>query len=443
MNATELTLIRGWINHISYTAMDEAYLDEGQSSKQIIGESIALLIQLGRLNKQAHLSQILQAKKNSDAWRSQALDAVKKLSTLTYRPSRLDDNLECWFDQHFAQMLSNQGVHQVNDLLKLIENAESAIQEKLLSRAAVQKIRRWFSEQTHLHQYLRKPAKLKRITTKMFGIVPFERLEIPLMLKSGNNSNETHLLSPDINSDQMAANRWLATLDNVQTQQLYRREIERFFLWSLIIQQKAISSLVSNDCLAYRTFLEQPQPRAQWVSSAPFAKDSLQWKPFVLTNDQPGLSRNSIVFAERVIVQWITWLHKHQYLLVNPYALIEPLSAIRNESRNKVIDNAMKAPHELKSGNYEEVRRHLIIRLVEQGISVIDLATCRVGQVDRERALVLNHPIDSESLTLIEQHIGFRQLSWRHSDAPLIGKLRGGMNAFSTPRALYKAIKKV
>ena len=55
---------------------------------------------------------------------------------------------------------------------------------------------------------------------------------------------------------------WLQALSH--TQRAYRKEAERFLLWAILHQGRALSSMRNEDCTAYRDFLADPQPRSHW-----------------------------------------------------------------------------------------------------------------------------------------------------------------------------------
>jgi len=48
------------------------------------------------------------------------------------------------------------------------------------------------------------------------------------------------------------------------TQRAYRKEAERFLLWAIVERRKALSSMTTEDCIAYRQFITDPQPRSRW-----------------------------------------------------------------------------------------------------------------------------------------------------------------------------------
>ena len=57
---------------------------------------------------------------------------------------------------------------------------------------------------------------------------------------------------------------WLQALSN--TQRAYRKAAERFLLWAITHKGKALSSMSNEDCIEYRDFLADPQPRSRWCA---------------------------------------------------------------------------------------------------------------------------------------------------------------------------------
>ena len=71
---------------------------------------------------------------------------------------------------------------------------------------------------------------------------------------------------------------WLQTLSN--TQRAYRKEAERFLIWAITHQGKALSSMGNEDCTQYRDFLADPQPRSRWCGDRGRERWSPLWRPF-------------------------------------------------------------------------------------------------------------------------------------------------------------------
>lgn len=71
---------------------------------------------------------------------------------------------------------------------------------------------------------------------------------------------------------------WLSALSH--TQRAYRKEAERFLLWAILERGKALSSMTQEDCIAYREFIADPQPRSTWCGSRARERWSPLWRPF-------------------------------------------------------------------------------------------------------------------------------------------------------------------
>ncbi len=98
------------------------------------------------------------------------------------------------------------------------------------------------------------------------------------------------------------------------TQRAYRKEAERLILWTIVERGRALSSLVTEDAIAYRAFLRRPGPRVRWVG-APQPRSSPTWRPF--TGD---LSARSAAYALSVLNALYRWLIEQRYALANPFA---------------------------------------------------------------------------------------------------------------------------
>src|SRR5262245_26278699 len=111
-----------------------------------------------------------------------------------------------------------------------------------------------------------------------------------------------------------AVNAWLSLHESAATQRAYRKEAERLILWAIVERGRALSSLTTEDAIAYRTFLRHPSPRARWVG-APQPRSSPAWRPFA-----GDLSARSAAYALSVLNALYRWLIEQRYVLANPFA---------------------------------------------------------------------------------------------------------------------------
>lgn len=58
-------------------------------------------------------------------------------------------------------------------------------------------------------------------------------------------------------NDYEAVQAWLELHETSATQRAYRKETERLILWAIVERGRALSSLTTDDALAYRTFVRR------------------------------------------------------------------------------------------------------------------------------------------------------------------------------------------
>ncbi len=108
---------------------------------------------------------------------------------------------------------------------------------------------------------------------------------------------------------------WLQTLSH--TQRAYRKEAERFLLWAITHQGKALSSMNHEDCVAYRDFLADPQPRSRWCGERARERWSPLWRPF-----EGPLSASAQRHAVTILKNLYGFLVDQNYLMGNPWSAL-------------------------------------------------------------------------------------------------------------------------
>lgn len=113
----------------------------------------------------------------------------------------------------------------------------------------------------------------------------------------------------DVGSD-VGPYDWLHYLSH--TQRAYRKEAERFLLWALLERRKPLSSLNTDDCIAYRDFLSAPP--AHWCAPRSRERWSPLWRPF-----EGPLESRAQSFAITVLTNLYRYLNDKCYLSGNPW----------------------------------------------------------------------------------------------------------------------------
>lgn len=109
--------------------------------------------------------------------------------------------------------------------------------------------------------------------------------------------------------------RMASSLSN--TQRAYRKEAERFLLWAIVQRGKPLSSMTQEDCVAYRDFLADPQPRSRWCGDRGRERWSPLWRPF-----EGPLSASAQQHAVTVLKNLYAFLVNSNYLMGNPWASV-------------------------------------------------------------------------------------------------------------------------
>ena len=108
---------------------------------------------------------------------------------------------------------------------------------------------------------------------------------------------------------------WLQALSN--TQRAYRKEAERFLLWAITHKGKALSSMSNEDCIEYRDFLADPQPRSRWCGERGRERWSPLWRPF-----EGPLSASAQRHAVTILKNLYGFLVDQNYLMGNPWSAV-------------------------------------------------------------------------------------------------------------------------
>jgi site-specific recombinase XerD len=99
-----------------------------------------------------------------------------------------------------------------------------------------------------------------------------------------------------------------------KTHSAYRKELERFMLWCVTERGNAMSSLVVDDCEAYKDFLSNIPER--WIGTRR-ARNSQEWRPFA-----DVLSPKSQRYAIQCLRAFFAYLVNVRYLAANPFVAV-------------------------------------------------------------------------------------------------------------------------
>lgn len=290
------------------------------------------------------------------------LEALRWLEGLVAQPPRAGDGVAAWLNPSLASHLERADIFTLAQLAERINGIGYRwyASIKALGAAKAERIVDWLRDHEAstglvLGPHIREPRsklfghELARIVAPATDIRPLEKFIVPAeldgrrglyrrpaeqcLLKAANDYEailawlrSKQGLSPLKTAELKSRRRhrdtgvepplaWLQSLSH--TQRAYRKEAERFLLWAVMHQRKALSSMSNEDCAAYRAFLADPQPRSVWCASRSRERWSPLWRPF-----EGPLSASAQAHAITILKNLYGFLVDQNYLMGNPWASV-------------------------------------------------------------------------------------------------------------------------
>ena len=258
--------------------------------------------------------------------------------------------------------------------------------------------------------------------------------------------------------------------DQKHAQRAYKKELERFLLWCIIIAQKPMSSVNASDCQEYAAFLANPSPNFCGKKAGRHTK---LWKPF---NDKGGLSPLSQRYAINILRSTFDYFCKVRYLAGNPFSVIKS-TVVTKEVDLMHIEKALSAPLWLKlisalegaaiTNSQYRIALATILLLGDSGIRREEAATAKREKLQKSRyadvmeleVLGKGHkkrvvPVSARVMKALENHWNDRGLDISSRDeehllAPLItpnhlaAKAKKDSTRYDSyaPQSLYRLIQ--
>jgi hypothetical protein len=193
--------------------------------------------------------------------------ALEQLRMAPIPQPLIGDDLERWLDPPVAGVLHRAGIRTLAELtLRVPRRRRWWADIDGLGAAGARQIEAFFAA----HPDLTARARALVISTAPSAIVPWERIIVPGDLDGSQGlfraPRATCILRAG--NDYEAVQAWLSLQESPATLRAYRKEAERLMLWAMLERGVALSSLATEDAVAYRAFLRQ-QRRATASSGAP------------------------------------------------------------------------------------------------------------------------------------------------------------------------------
>jgi site-specific recombinase XerD len=290
------------------------------------------------------------------------LDALRWLESLVAQSPRAGDSVAAWLNPALAGHLEAADIFTLAQLVERINGIGRRWYAgiKAMGEGKALRIVEWLREhQDSIELQLGRHVAMARsqlyahelnaVVAPASDIRPLEKFIVPAeldgtrglyrrpqaqcLLKASNDYQailawlrSKHGLTPDQKAHLKARRRqrdlgveqgldWLQALSN--TQRAYRKEAERFLLWAITHKGKALSSMSNEDCIEYRDFLADPQPRSRWCGDRGRERWSPLWRPF-----EGPLSASAQRHAVTILKNLYGFLVDQNYLMGNPWSAV-------------------------------------------------------------------------------------------------------------------------
>ncbi|MGF6506135.1 phage integrase family protein [Paraburkholderia sp. 32] len=319
--ADELAVLRAWYAGVSVRQAVARYLPsalgDGKSARGVLGRIRRRLVDIARA---AHRDDLVALLTHPAAGRQQhakgAALAIDALRTARPREPQIADDIAQWFSPRAVRVLHAYGITTLADLTVRIPRRRQwwkAVPG--LGTASARSIEAFFAAWPALTDRARGLV----VASQRGDIVPWETLKLPHEVdgSAGTFRAPPATCTLDASNDYEAVQTWLSLHESPATQRTYRKEAERLILWAIVERGRALSSLTTEDAIAYRTFLRHPAPRGRWIGPVR-PRTSPDWRPFNGT-----LSARSVAHALSILGALFRWLVEQRYVLANPFAGIK------------------------------------------------------------------------------------------------------------------------
>lgn len=245
-----------------------------------------------------------------------------------------DDALSKWLKQPTVQALSQVNISKVGELKEYVESNGPRwhLHIQRLGQGKARFLENWLRSLKHLGQFaFKSPSTIAaELVTSTFQVAPLERVKINSIELTGelgtNRQQGPNIInaSNDLEAIKCFLERHKG---NEKTYRSYRKELERFLAWCIVEQHKALASVSTADCEAYKCFLANIPTR--WIGPI-CIRTSDRWRPFA-----GQLSSRSQHYAYVAIQIFFQYLTTCGYLRANPFQAVKP-PAVENTD---LLDN--------------------------------------------------------------------------------------------------------
>lgn len=463
-----LSALRAWYEGLGARQAVARYLPDqkstNESSRAMLGRVRRQLAAYAHQRHRPDLARCFEAPASERLRFAQVVArSIEELRTLAKPQPLIGDEVNRWLNPRACEALNAVGIETLADLtLRIPRRHRWWTNIPGLGQAGALKIQSFFNEHLELSD------RARRLITREApqDIVPWERVRLPQDLDGscGSLRAPSETCSLRASNDYEAVQAWIDLHESPATQRAYRREAERLMLWAVVECELPLSSLTTEDAIAYRKFLRQPTPRTRWVGPAR-PRASIEWRPFT-----GKLSARSIAYTVSVLGALFRWLVEQRYVLANPFSglKVRGVGSKAALDRNKALSESewswvvavadmLEIRHDWTVGAAQRMRFVLTFARCT-GLRPAELVQARLGDVapDGEGNLWLSVngkgakqgkvALPGTAVTCLQAYLAQRKLPvarrYWHPETPLVGAVEAAAVAGITSGQLWRTIRK-
>ena len=320
-DAASLSALRAWYEGVPSRQAVMRYLgarmEPGQSARGVLGRLRRQLASLARDRHRGDLAALFEHPEGERARHARAVARAIDVLRDTPTPVPLiGDDVERWLSPRVAGALHAQGIKTLAALtVRIPRRRRWWASIPGIGATGAHHVEAFFAA----HPDLTERARALVATSSPQRITSWDSLQTPKEIDGSQGTFRAPRASCALsaNNDYQAVQTWLSMHESSATLGAYRKEAERLVLWAIVERQRALSSLTTEDAIAYRAFLRRPTPRERWVGP-PRPRTSAEWRPFA-----GALSPRSTSYALSVLGAMYRWLIEQRYVLANPFSGIK------------------------------------------------------------------------------------------------------------------------
>jgi site-specific recombinase XerD len=293
-------------------------------------------------------AQALQHARQGGAITTRALDILIQAADLPRPVPSRTQRISQWFKPKTVEAFKDEGIMTLGDLVDLINRRGAAWWRSVprIGAGRAVSIMRFLQEwpdelgevaveRTHLAPAVTFDLLPVLDPIKKREVAPLGTFQLPARLAGSAGANRSPAFCfISARNDLEAIQCFLARYaGQTHTLRAYTKELERFVLWCALVAFKPMSSLLVDDCEAYKNFLVAPLPE---FCGPRTVKTSKRWRPFAEDRMSAGSQKHALL----VLRAAFDWLVKVRYLAGSPWAAVKD-PAVVEQLEKMDIDRAL------------------------------------------------------------------------------------------------------